>query len=192
MRVRTRRFNPRCVDQRGEQVTPRDPSGSPIPAPATTCSSFQHHWRWSWPYASSPCGSSRDGSPDDVTRLNALTPDSACAGSASVSSNTCECGDPPSAREDTALIELVEQFQLCNRGLFVLNSSSEEEHCHHDGYIRINTPSVRGQNEVTCPAAEITPQLAQAAFHPDSPATAGVLADTTLELRHVLRRHRRG
>jgi len=84
MRVRTRRFN------EVERVTPRESSGSPVPAPATTCSSCQHYWQWFWPYASSPCGSSRDGLPDDATRPDALTPGSACASSASVSNNTCE------------------------------------------------------------------------------------------------------
>jgi hypothetical protein len=74
-------------------VTPRDSSGLQVLAPATTCSSFRHRWRWSLPHANRPCGSSRDGLPGDATRLNALTPGSAYAGSASVSSSTCEDGD---------------------------------------------------------------------------------------------------
>ena len=39
MRVRTMRINPRWDDRAGEQVTPRDFSGSPVRAPAATCSS---------------------------------------------------------------------------------------------------------------------------------------------------------
>ena len=48
----TRRFKPRWDDQAGERVTPGDSSGSPVPAPAATCSSFRLHWQWILPSAS--------------------------------------------------------------------------------------------------------------------------------------------
>ena len=48
---------------------------------------------------------------------------------------------------------------------------------------------LRGQTEVTDPAAKIAPQFAHPPFHRDAPATAGQLADATFELGLVLLRH---
>ena len=77
------------------------------------------------------------------------------------SSSTFECGDPkPSARDNTALIESIEELQL------------------------------RRQAEVSHPTANVTSQFSQTVLHRDAPATAGDLADAMLEtldgfVRHV-------